>query len=181
MLSKDVDFNNLLNGIGKIEEHLSAKSQGNSFESLKKFDKLISKGTNLNEADLKEASTLLGYSDVSFFVNDLKENQKLGEKLMAKFPSLKNNSSQKLISEAVNQSFSNRNNNLSRFRVLGCNRKNLGICMAGAYGAYTVVITSSCPGSIVLGPWGLGACVIGVTIAYGAALHTCGESFGCNN
>jgi hypothetical protein len=193
-LSKDTDFNKMLLGINNLERQIIAKIETSS--SLKReqdFKKLISflnKGDNLNNQDLIEITALLGYSDVDSYKKFLIEQKNLGEKLREKFPSIelksieeKNQLFKSAIQESAIQSSTliKKNSAPSMGDDGGnCDKPMLAACMAGAYGAYVVVLTSNCPAAAVFGPWGVTICAAGASITYYAALYTCGRTYGCN-
>lgn len=173
-LSKDEDFNAVVQILAKQQIELKITE-----ENSKKIGNWSKHDLDINSVDINEVSEILGYSNVEIFRSDLKKLESLGNKLRIKYPDL--SKSQEVIHQAVIRSNAFKEMSTKNLRVMRCDKAMLAACIAGAYGTYVVVITSNCPGAAVLGPWGVGACIAGASIAYGAGLYTCGQSYGCNN
>jgi hypothetical protein len=173
-LSKDEDFNALIEILTKQQTGLSTNKDNSA-----KLEEWTGSNPDINKVDINEVSKVFGYRNVVAFQNDLKSLEGLSKKLKMKYPDL--NKNVEMINNAVMRSpyFENMSNR--NLRIQGCDRAMLGACMAGAYGAYVVVMTSNCPGAAVLEPWGVGACIAGATITYGAAIYSCGHGYGCNH
>ena len=177
----------------QIKANISNLSPLKREENLEKLTNLLKKGDSLDNQDFLEISRLLGYSDVELYKNFLYEQKALGDKLREKFPILvqqTNEQKNQLFKNAIQESTFIKKNyaNLKEgggdgitedTGSGGCDRGLLGACIAGAWGTYTVVITSNCPGAAAFGPWGVAICHTGASVAYGAALYTCDRNFGC--